>query len=77
MGFFTDAERQSLRIEGMILHVVGEEEFTPEPALGLDHAAFFVARMGSPPFPLSRETLVRVSEGLGVKPSQLLRDAGM
>ena len=45
MGFFTDAERQSLRIEGMILHVVGEEEFTPEPALGLDHTAFFVARI--------------------------------
>lgn len=46
MGFLTDAERQSLRIEAMILHVVGEEEFTPEPAREVgEHAPFFVRRI--------------------------------
>ncbi|PPT30111.1 nucleoid-associated protein [Xanthomonas arboricola] len=70
MGFFTDIERQSLRIEGMSLHVVGEEEFTPEPALGLDHAAFFIARIldtdvapvyGFREVSTSRETIERMA----------------
>lgn len=45
MGFLTDAERQNLQIEAMILHVVGEEDFTPEPERQVEHAAFFVGRI--------------------------------
>lgn len=45
MGFLTDQERQGLRIESMILHVVGEAEFTPEHARNVEHAPFFVARI--------------------------------
>ncbi|OOG57816.1 hypothetical protein B0E47_06270 [Rhodanobacter sp. B05] len=45
MGFLTDVERQSLQIEAMILHVVGEENFAPEPARQVEHAAFFVGRV--------------------------------
>lgn len=45
MGFLTDQERQSLRIEAMILHVVGEEDFTPEQARDVEHAPFFIGRI--------------------------------
>jgi hypothetical protein len=45
MGFLTDAERQNLQIEAMILHVVGDEYFTPEPARQVEHANFFVGRV--------------------------------
>ena len=45
MGFLTDVERQSLQIEAMILHVVGDENFTPEPVRPVEHATFFVGRI--------------------------------
>lgn len=45
MGFLTDQERQGLRIESMILHVVGEEDFTPEQARDVEHAPFFIGRI--------------------------------
>lgn len=45
MGFLTDDERRQLRIDSMILHVVGEEDFDPQPARTVEHANFFVARI--------------------------------
>jgi hypothetical protein len=45
MSFLTDEERQSLEINAMILHVVGEEGFTPEPQRTVEHAPFFIARI--------------------------------
>ena len=45
MGFLTDNEREQLRIESMILHVVGEEEFDPQPARAVEHANFFIGRV--------------------------------
>ncbi|AHG65490.1 putative nucleoid associated protein NdpA [Advenella mimigardefordensis DPN7] len=45
MGFFTDEEVGSLRITNMILHVVGGDEFVPEPARVVEHEAFFIARI--------------------------------
>lgn len=45
MGFFTDAERESLAIGSMILHVVGGEDFTPEAARVVEHEEFFISRI--------------------------------
>ncbi len=45
MGFLTEDERGQLRIESMILHVVGEEEFDPQPARLVEHANFFIGRI--------------------------------
>jgi hypothetical protein len=45
MGFFTDDERNTLQIEAMILHVVGEDPFVQEPARPVEHAEFFVGRI--------------------------------
>lgn len=45
MGFLTERERDQLRIESMILHVVGEEEFDPQPPQIVDHAQFFLDRI--------------------------------
>lgn len=45
MGFFSDGEVGSLRITNMILHVVGDGVFTPEPARAVEHAEFFIARI--------------------------------
>lgn len=46
MGFLTDAERGSLRIEAMILHVVsGEEEFSAESERQVEHEGFFIPRI--------------------------------
>lgn len=45
MGFLTDVEREQLRIAAMILHVVGEEEFHPQPARVVEHVNFFIARI--------------------------------
>lgn len=45
MGFLTEIERENLRIESMILHVVGEEEFEPQPARAVEHANFFIGRI--------------------------------
>ena len=45
MGFLTEDERGQLRIESMILHVVGEEEFDPQPARVVEHASFFIGRI--------------------------------
>ena len=45
MGFLTDDERRNLRIEAMSLHVVGDGDFTPEPARDVEHAAFFIGRI--------------------------------
>lgn len=45
MAFLTDAERRSLKIEAMILHVVGQQPFVAEPARAVEHAAFFAARI--------------------------------
>lgn len=45
MGFLTGDERGQLRIQSMILHVVGEEEFDPQPARAVEHASFFIGRI--------------------------------
>lgn len=45
MGFLTDDEREQLRIESMILHVVGDDEFDPQPTRAVEHASFFTARI--------------------------------
>lgn len=45
MGFLTEDEREQLRIKSMILHVVGEEEFDPQPAREVEHAKFFIGRI--------------------------------
>ncbi|MGG2102700.1 nucleoid-associated protein [Stenotrophomonas sp. NRRL B-14846] len=45
MGFFTEDERQQLRIHNMILHVVGDGEFEPQPARAVEHAPFFLSRI--------------------------------
>lgn len=45
MAFLSDAERRTLEIEAMILHVVGQEPFVPEPARAVEHAPFFLARI--------------------------------
>lgn len=45
MGFLTDQELGSLRITNMSLHVVGDGDFTPEPAREIEHAEFFIARI--------------------------------
>lgn len=45
MGFLTEEERSQLRIESMILHVVGEEEFDPQPTRLVEHSGFFIGRI--------------------------------
>lgn len=45
MGFFTDEEIGSLRIENMILHVVGEGDFVAEHARRVEHEEFFIDRI--------------------------------
>lgn len=45
MAFIRDDEVAHLRIENMILHVVGDEEFRPEPARIVEHADFFIERI--------------------------------
>lgn len=45
MGFLSEDERGQLRIEAMILHVVGEPDFDPQPARVVEHANFFIARI--------------------------------
>ncbi|WP_313413555.1 hypothetical protein [Stenotrophomonas sp.] len=45
MGFLTDDERQQLRIEGMILHVVGDGAFEAQTARAVEHPAFFLSRI--------------------------------
>lgn len=45
MGFLTVDEIGSLHITNMILHVVGDEAFAPEPARAVEHEEFFIARI--------------------------------
>jgi 37-kD nucleoid-associated bacterial protein len=45
MGFLTEQEREELRIESMILHVVGEDIFEPQPVAAVEHEEFFLARI--------------------------------
>ncbi|WP_209691882.1 nucleoid-associated protein [Agrobacterium tumefaciens] len=45
MGFFTDAELGSLRIENMILHVVRDGTFDPQRSRAVEHADFFLERI--------------------------------
>ncbi len=45
LGFFTDDEVGSLHITNMILHVVGDGAFSPEPARAVEHEEFFIARI--------------------------------
>lgn len=45
MGFLTEQERSNLRIQAMILHVVGKEDFTPEIARDVEHETFFIDRI--------------------------------
>lgn len=45
MPFFTDIELESLRIENMVLHVVGNEQFVPQPARDVQHPEFFIERV--------------------------------
>jgi len=45
LAFFTDIERSTLRINNMILHVVGTDSFTPESARVVEHETFFLSRL--------------------------------
>lgn len=45
MAFITEEELGSLRIENMILHVVGDEEFVSQPARNVEHSDFFIERI--------------------------------
>lgn len=45
MGFFNEVEIGTLRIENMILHVIGGDEFQPESARAVEHAEFFIERI--------------------------------
>lgn len=45
MAFIHEQELVGLRIKNMILHVVGDEEFLPEPARAVEHADFFIERI--------------------------------
>lgn len=45
MAFIREDELAQLRIENMILHVVGDEEFQPQAARGVEHSAFFIERI--------------------------------
>ena len=45
MSFFTDTELGSLHITNMILHVIGDGVFSPEPARAVEHEEFFLARI--------------------------------
>ncbi|WP_145530136.1 nucleoid-associated protein [Yersinia alsatica] len=45
MAFLTENEILNLRITNMILHVVGVNEFSAEPARIVEHEQFFIARI--------------------------------
>lgn len=45
MGFFTNEELDSLRIEDMILHVVSGDPFEPQVARDVEHPEFFIDRI--------------------------------
>lgn len=45
MAFIKDEEIAGLRIENMILHVVGDEAFKPQSAQLVEHADFFIERI--------------------------------
>lgn len=45
MAFIRDDEVAHLRIANMILHVVDNDEFQPEPAREVEHADFFIERI--------------------------------
>jgi hypothetical protein len=45
LAFINDDEIAALRIENMILHVVGDEQFNAEPMRMVEHADFFVERI--------------------------------
>jgi hypothetical protein len=45
LAFIPEEDLAWLRIENMILHVVGDEEFAPEPARAVEHADFFIERI--------------------------------
>lgn len=45
LAFIDDDEIAALRIENVILHVVGDEEFNPETMQIVEHADFFVERI--------------------------------
>ncbi|MDM9645509.1 nucleoid-associated protein [Rhizobium sp. S163] len=45
MGFFTEQELLSLRIDSMILHVVGDVEFEAQNARPVEHQEFFLGRI--------------------------------
>ncbi|SHI78702.1 hypothetical protein SAMN02745911_1159 [Aureimonas altamirensis DSM 21988] len=72
MGFFTDAELGSLRIENMILHVVSDGTFEPQRSRIVEHADFFLDRIKdtdmSPVFEFdptsaTKYTLERIASG--------------
>jgi hypothetical protein len=45
LAFINDEEIAGLRIENMILHVVGDEAFEPQSARIVEHADFFIERI--------------------------------
>lgn len=45
MGFFTEDELRTIKITNMILHVVGDANFSPAPARDVEHEPFFLARI--------------------------------
>jgi hypothetical protein len=45
VGFFTDEELDSLKINHMILHVVGGQTFTAAPVRKVQHEPFFISKI--------------------------------
>ena len=45
MGFLTEDELNSLRIENMVLHTVSDGDFVPQPARQVEQADFFAERI--------------------------------
>ncbi|WP_292394248.1 nucleoid-associated protein [Mesorhizobium sp.] len=45
VGFLTENELSSLRIENMVLHTVGDGNFVPQPARQVEQADFFAERI--------------------------------
>ena len=45
VGFLTDDEMSSLRIENMVLHTVSDSDFVPQPTRQVEQADFFAERI--------------------------------
>lgn len=45
MAFIRDEEITGLRIESMVLHVIGDDEFVPQQTREVEHSEFFIERI--------------------------------